>query len=169
MKLHSLPATLLLSLCASAAFAQVPATAPAGTTGQCNDGSYSNAASKAGACSGHKGIKTWYVAESKADKKAEVKTDKKAEPMKAAAPASMPATSTPATSTPSAASPVTAPAKAAPAAGAAANKVWVNSDTKVYHCPGTRYYGKTKDGSYMTETEAAAKGVRPDHGKACGK
>ena len=39
--------------------------------------------------------------------------------------------------------------------------------SKVYHCAGTRWYGKTKQGSYMSEAEARAQGARPDHGKAC--
>jgi hypothetical protein len=35
-----------------------------------------------------------------------------------------------------------------------AGTVWVNLDSGVYHYPGSRYYGKTKNGKYMPETEA---------------
>lgn len=51
--------------------------------------------------------------------------------------------------------------------GAGPDKVWVNTKSKVYHCPGTQYYGKTKVGSYMTEAAAKAAGDRPDGGKTC--
>jgi hypothetical protein len=54
-----------------------------------------------------------------------------------------------------------------PSSGGGAGKVWVNTASKVYHCPGDRWYGKTRHGSYMSEAQAQAQGARPDHGRAC--
>ena len=57
--------------------------------------------------------------------------------------------------------------KMAAAAGGGDGKVWVNTASKTYHCAGTKYYGKTKAGEYMSEADAKAKGNHPDHKKAC--
>ena len=46
-------------------------------------------------------------------------------------------------------------------------KVWVNTSSGVYHCPGTRWYGNTKRGEYMTQKEAQKKGNRPAYGRVC--
>jgi len=39
--------------------------------------------------------------------------------------------------------------------------VWVNTESRIYHKPGSRYYGKTKQGKYMTEADAIKAGYRP--------
>ena len=47
---------------------------------------------------------------------------------------------------------------AADTGAASADKVWVNTKSGKYFLPGTRYYGKTKEGQYMTEAEAKKQG-----------
>jgi hypothetical protein len=182
-------ATITLAVCSTAlAFAQTStATKPDNATGQCKDGTYSTAASKSGACRGHNGVKEWYTAA----------TTPAATPARPSTPAvaTVPSTATAAATTPSPSTQVKTQTQAAaqaasqspvpppttsiqkPAAtpittaapGAAPGMVWLNASSNVYHCPGTKYYGKTKSGSYMTEADAKAKGAHADHGNACSK
>ena len=46
-------------------------------------------------------------------------------------------------------------------------QVWLNTNSLVYHCANTRWYGKTKDGEFMRESEAVARGARPAYGRRC--
>jgi hypothetical protein len=163
---HLAGALAFATLAFAPAWAADPA--PAGSTGLCKDGSYTESASKRGACSGHGGVKKWYGKagaskkaakdEAKAEAPAQAKPSRsaeKAEREKAErkeAPAS--------SSAPSARNEM-------PAAGGGAGKVWVNTDSHVYHCSGDRWYGKTKKGEYMSESAAKAQGNRADHGKGC--
>jgi micrococcal nuclease len=56
---------------------------------------------------------------------------------------------------------------AAPLSVIAAVRVWVNTASAVYHCPGTRYYGNTKEGRYMTQDEAKRGGNLAAYGRTC--
>ena len=59
-----------------------------------------------------------------------------------------------------AARPAPVPKVEAPAQGGGNGQVWVNLDSKIYHYQGDRFYGKTKNGKYMTEKEAVQAGYR---------
>ena len=148
-------AGLLVSV---AVCAQAPAAAPSGSTGLCKDGSYTSNETKKGACAGHKGVKDWFAVAAAAAGPAKTP----AASASASAAASMPAKTAAATTKAATAAPSTAPA-----AGGGPGQVWVNTSSKVYHCAGTKYYGKTKQGEYMTETAAKTAGNHADHGKAC--
>jgi hypothetical protein len=157
-KLLSLLALAVGIASSHAAMAQAPAGAPAGATGICKDGTYSTAASKSGACGGHKGVQTWYAAA----------------PAKPVTPAAAPAAAATAATPAAAASvkktgPAAAAAARAQAPGGGPGLVWVNTSSNVYHCPGSTFYGKTKAGSYMSEADAKGKGAHADHGQTCSK
>ena len=51
--------------------------------------------------------------------------------------------------------------KAVATAGGGNDLVWVNTQTHVYHKQGSRYYGKTKQGKYLSEQDAMSEGDRP--------
>jgi hypothetical protein len=148
-----------LLLVSVTSYAAAPANAPAGTTGLCNDGTFYSGATKQGACRGHKGVKDWYGSPA---------APAAAAPAATPAPAKPPATAAaPAPVAPPATAPAASPTPKVAAAGGGAGKVWVNKDSKVYHCPGDKWYGKTKEGEYMSEADAKAQGFKPDHNKAC--
>jgi hypothetical protein len=83
----------------------------------------------------------------------------------AAATASPAAVANPA-ATPEAASAATPAAKkhkapepqAAQAPGGGNGQVWVNTETHVYHKEGSKWYGKTKHGKYVSEADAVKEG-----------
>ncbi len=174
-----------LLLCAGAY-----ADAPAGATAQCKDGTYYSGATHKGACKGHKGVQQYLTAAgasaaspAAADNTAATTTTKKTKKSKASAAEAEAAA--PAAAAPAAAATAAAPAAAATKAtsskhsaptpasqitqkpGGGPGMVWVNSSSKVYHCPGDEWYGKTKEGSYMTAAAAEAAGNHAAGGKAC--
>ena len=145
--------------CAIATGAHAQAIAPAVTaksatvTAICKDGTPFSGESLKGACSGHGGV----------DKKA---TKAESKPV-ASAKAADKATDKAADKAADKVAPKVASAPMAQAPGGGADKVWGNDSSKVYHCPGDKWYGKTKKGEYMSEADAKAKGYHADHGKPC--
>jgi hypothetical protein len=132
---------------------------PAASTGvTCNDGTASTRTGK-GACSHHGGVK-------KSDGSATASSSTPATPASTTASSPPPAPTPAPAPAPSASTKAQTPTQAA-APGGGPGMVWVNSASKVYHCNGDRWYGKTKKGQYMTEADAKAQGNRPDHNKPC--
>ncbi|MEP7042209.1 MAG: DUF3761 domain-containing protein [Dokdonella sp.] len=156
------PASMPTKKTPDAPAASASTAAPAGSTGLCKDGTYTDTDTKKGACRGHKGVKDWYGATAAAAAPAKTApsipvSPPIAAPAKPAAPAAPAPTHAPTSTT----------TATAPAPGGGAGKVWVNTESKVYHCSSDRYYGKTKQGEYMSEADALAKGNHASHGKAC--
>ena len=63
------------------------------------------------------------------------------------------------------ASPVAAQDSAKPKA--LQTRVWVNHITRIYHCPGSDYYGKTRKGEFMEEAQARGYGFRALGRRSC--
>ncbi len=172
---------LIVAGCFFVGTVAAPAQAPANATGVCKDGTYSTAAAKDGACRGHKGVQTWYSAAkpAAAPSPASTLTPAPVAPARARAsvPPPQPAPASPTTAVPAPAAAAAKPGISAeraklatmqPAAGGGPGLVWLNGSSKVYHCPGTEFYGKTKTGAYVSEADAKAKGAHADHNKPCG-
>ncbi len=145
----------------SAGQAAAAGQVPAGATGLCKDGTYTTAASKSGACHGHKGVDHWLSDSGTTPPKSAKPAAGETAPKAAPAPAPAPAAHSDASAKKESAT------RQGPAPGGGAGMVWVNTSSNVYHCPGTRYYGTTKAGKYMSEPDAVKAGARPDAGKAC--
>ena len=145
---HWLTAALLTVVMGApvASVAQAPAV-----TATCKDGTSFSGTSRSGACRGHGGVQSWGSTPAAAASPS---------PSPSAPPAATQAAPAP---RPAANQPTSSGARATPSAG----QVWVNTPSKVYHCPGDRYYGKTKHGEYMTESAAVAAGDKPSHGQKC--
>ena len=148
-----------------AAHAQAPAV-----SATCKDGTAFSGSTRSGACRGHKGVASWNTA---AAGGAAAAGGTAAAPgiAPAAAPATQATNTTqvpPQASIPQRqASNTTGVSNTATGKVGAPGQVWVNNTSKVYHCPGDRYYGKTKSGEFMSQSAAQAAGDHPAGGKAC--
>ncbi len=150
---------LLLSTILAAGFTFAVHAQTADVTATCKDGTSFSGASRRGACGGHGGVQAFGTGPAAAN------TGSVPNPLSstvAPAPTSGVVAAAPGTPLSTSATPVQTAAT-----GGGAGQVWVNASTKVYHCQGDRYYGKTGQGSYMTEAAAKAAGDRPSRGKTC--
>lgn len=77
----------------------------------------------------------------------------------ASAPSSQPPSPKP--SEPAPASPAKTAAPSTSQGNPGPGMVWVNLDSGIYHYEGSRYYGKTKNGKYISEADAVKAGYHP--------
>jgi len=73
------------------------------------------------------------------------------------------AAASPAAATPAPARAAGTKAAARPAAGGGHGLVWVNTEAHVYHKEGSRFYGTTKKGKYVSEADAIKEGDKAAH------
>jgi hypothetical protein len=143
----TLPVALLWYASAVSALPAIPA----GSTGQCKDGTYTQAPSIRGACQGHQGVKTWFA---KMSPGLSVDPDANANAIKitdGSAPANTPAL------------------KKTARAGGGPGLVWLDRSSALYYCYGTPDYGKTNIGVYVSEGAAKATGASSNSGKSCSR
>lgn len=157
------PALLASIIGAGLLMAPVAYGQTATVTATCKDGTDFSGATRSGACRGHKGVASWGTAAAASPAQPGIAP--------AAPPPARSATAAPAAPPPSIPSRTAAGTSGSSSTAAAKaggpGQVWVNSASKVYHCPGDRYYGKTKTGEFMSQSAATAAGDHPSGGKAC--
>ena len=120
-------------------------TAPAGSTGQCSDGTYTKAKTQAGACSKHGGVKTWFAANTPAS--AATASPKNAP---VAAPKNAPSPAAAGTATPAAPAPApTAAPKPAPTASTPGSSGKAHAGVAPTGAPADAT-GQCKDGTFTT-------------------
>ena len=164
--MNALKTGLAMALVAIA-FTSAPGDARAqgkSTTVNCKDGTTSKAGR--GACSGHGGVTDTVAAKTRS---AATKTKTPPAPVVKTAPPPVAAAAPAPTRTPAAnktANKTANAPKATAAPGGGAGKVWVNTASGVYHMEGDQWYGKTKAGKYMTESDAIKAGYRAEKGNS---
>jgi len=159
MKSFGLIAVLAAAVMAAPGVHAQSAAPAAGSTMSvtCNDGTTQTVSTTKGACHGHKGINKSASGSSGSSSGSSSSSNSSAT---AAAPAA---------ASKSAASSSKSAAAATPAAGGGPGQVWVNtsSKSKVYHCQGSKWYGTTKQGKYMSASDAQAAGYHAAKNEKC--
>jgi hypothetical protein len=164
MKSFGLIAVLAAAfMAAPGVYAQSATPAAGSMTVTCKDGTTQTVTTTKGACHGHKGIDKSATGSAGSSNSSSSSSSNSMSSSAAA-----PAASTPAAASKSTASSKSAPA-ATPAAGGGPGQVWVNtgSKTKAYHCQGSKWYGTTKQGKYMSTSDAQAAGYHAAKGEKC--